>query len=109
MLLQDVYKRQIGDIAALAQACGIGEDELAVGVVHRGINGVAGGAGLVGHDQAVLAQDVVDEAGFAHIGAADDSNGDVYKRQVYNIVTYKFRFSTAALEFRKKCTVDFEL
>ena len=66
----------IGNIAALAQACGIGEDELAVGVVHRGINGVAGGAGLVGHDHPVLTQDAVGQAGFAHVGAADDGHRD---------------------------------
>ena len=63
-------------LALFAQAGGIGKDELAVLVLHHRVDGVAGGAGLVGHDQAVLAQDVVDEAGFAHIGAADDSNGD---------------------------------
>ena len=66
----------IGDVAALAQAGGIGKDELAVGVVHGGIDGVAGGTGLIGHDHAVLAQDAVGEAGFAHVGAADDGDGD---------------------------------
>ena len=66
----------VSDVAALAQTGGIGEDELAVSVVHGGVDGVAGGAGLVGHDHAVLTEDAVGQAGLAHVGAADDGDGD---------------------------------
>ena len=59
----------VGDVAALAQTGGIGKDELAVSVVHRGVNGITGGARLVCHDHAVLAQNAVGQAGLAHIQA----------------------------------------
>ena len=68
--------QSVGDVAALAQTGGVGEDELAVGVVHRGVDGVAGGAGLVGHDHPVLSQDAVGQAGLAHVGAANDGDRD---------------------------------
>ena len=66
----------VGDVAALAQTGGVGKDELAVGIVHRGVDGIAGGTGLIGHDHAVLAQDAVGQAGLAHVGAADDGHRD---------------------------------
>ena len=63
-------------LAALAQTGGIGKDELAVLVLDHCVDGIAGGACLVGNDEAVFAQNMVDQAGLADIGAADDSNGD---------------------------------
>ena len=36
----------------------------------RHLDGVAGGAGLVEHHHPLLAEDAVDQGGFAHIGAA---------------------------------------
>ena len=71
-----VALQAIADVAALAQTCGIGKDELAVGVVHRGVDGITGGAGLVSNDHAVLAQNAVGQAGLAHVGATDDGNRD---------------------------------
>ena len=71
-----VALQTIADVAALAQTGGIGKDELAVGVVHRGVDGITGGAGLVGHDHTILAQNAVGQAGLAHVGTADDGNGD---------------------------------
>ena len=68
--------KAVRNVAALAQTGGIGKDELAVGVVHGGVNGITGGTSLVGNDHPVLAQNAVGQAGFAHIGAADDGNGD---------------------------------
>ena len=66
----------VGDVAALAQTGGVGEDELAVGVVHGGVDGITGGARLIGHDHPVLAQNAVGQAGLAHVGAADDGHRD---------------------------------
>ena len=44
------------DLAALAQAGGIGKDELAVLVLYHRVDGIAGRTGFVGDDQTVLAQ-----------------------------------------------------
>ena len=61
-------------LAALAQTGGIGKDKLAVLVFHHGINGITGGTCLIGNNQAVFAQNMVDQAGFAHVGAANNGN-----------------------------------
>ena len=45
-------------------------------LVHRGVDGVPGGAGLVGHDHPLLAQDAVGQAGLAHVGPPDDGHRD---------------------------------
>ena len=66
----------VGDVAALAQTGGVGEDELAVGIVHGGVDGITGGARLIGHDHPVLAQNAVGQAGLAHVGAANDGHRD---------------------------------
>ena len=71
-----VALQAIADVAALAQTGGISKDELAVGVVHRGVDGIAGSTGFISHDHAVLAQNAVGQAGLAHVGTADDGNGD---------------------------------
>ena len=63
-------------LAALAQTGGIGKDKLAEFVLHHRVDGIAGGACLVGNDEAVFTQNMVDQAGLADIGAADDGNGD---------------------------------
>ena len=68
------------DLAALAQAGGIGKDELAVLVLYHCVDGIAGRTGFVGDDQTVLAQNMVDEAGFADVGAANDGNRDAVIR-----------------------------
>ena len=63
-------------LAALAQAGGVGKHKAAVLVVHLAVNGIPGGAGLIGHDHPVFAQNKVHQAGFAHVGAADDGHGN---------------------------------
>ena len=68
------------DLAALAQAGGVGKNELAVLVLHHRVDGIAGRTGFVGDDQTVLAQNMVDEAGFADVGAANDGNRDAVIR-----------------------------
>ena len=45
--------------------------------LHDGVDGVARGAGNVGHDGAVGAQDAVEQRGLTGVGAADD--GDVQR------------------------------
>ena len=50
-----VALQTIADVAALAQTGGIGKDELAVGVVHRGVDGVASSAGHIADNGALLA------------------------------------------------------
>ena len=62
--------------AAPAQARGVNEGELAVLVVHVAVHCVARGAGLVGHNHALFAQNIVHEAGFAHIRPPNYRHGD---------------------------------
>ena len=42
--------------------------------LHDGVDGVARGAGNVGHDRAVGAQDAVEQRGLTGVGAADDGH-----------------------------------
>ena len=42
--------------------------------LHDGVDGVARGAGNVGHDGAVGAQDAVEQRGLTGVGAADDGH-----------------------------------
>ena len=63
-------------LALLAKTGGIREHKPAVFVLHQGIDGIPRRTGLVGHDQAILAQNMVDQAGLAHIGTTDDSHSN---------------------------------
>ena len=62
--------------AAFAQAGSVDKRKFAVPVVHITVHRVPGGARLVGDDHAFLAQDMVDQAGLAYVGAADDRHTD---------------------------------
>ena len=64
------------DLATLAHAGGIDDDEFLAVVGEGGIDGVAGGAGDVGHNGAFFADDGVCEGALADVWSADD--GDVH-------------------------------
>ncbi len=79
-------------LALFAQAGGVGKDELAVLVLHLGVDGIPGGAGLIGHNQAVFSKDTVDQAGFAHIGTADHRHRDA----VILLLVFLFKLQVGA-------------
>ncbi len=64
------------DLAALADAGGIDQGDRYIFKGHAGVDGVAGGARDGADDGALLAQQAVEQAGFAGIGLADDGNLD---------------------------------
>ena len=64
------------DLAAAAHAGGVDERELAAIARERHEDAVAGGAGHVAGDDAVLADQSVDERRLAHVRATDDGDTD---------------------------------
>ena len=60
------------DLAALANARGVDQDDLAATPRDRRVDGVAGRAGRVGHDRSRLAQERVEEARLADVGPTDE-------------------------------------
>ena len=63
-------------LALLADAGGVDEGELAVRIVHIGVNAVARRTGDVGDDNALLTQHAVEQAGLADVRLADESHAD---------------------------------
>src|SRR5207237_7088070 len=64
-------------LAALSQPGGIDEHERAPLVVERRVDRVPRGARLVRHDQALLAEQAVHQARFAHVRPAYDRHVDI--------------------------------
>jgi hypothetical protein len=62
----------LGDLGLAAHARGVDEDHVAVGVAQRQVDRVAGRARDVGDDDALLAEDPVDQRGLADVRAPDD-------------------------------------
>ena len=65
-----------GDLGAAAQAGGVDQDHPAAVDLELGVDRVAGGAGDVGDDHPVGAEEGVDERGLADVGAADHGDPD---------------------------------
>ena len=63
-------------LALAAHTGGVDEAVFSGFVFKVGVDGVPGGACHVGDDDPFLSQDPVQEAGFAHVGLADDGNVD---------------------------------
>ena len=59
-------------VAGFAEAGGVNEDDGETANVGGFLDGVAGGAGDGGDDGAVVAEELIEEAGFADVGAADN-------------------------------------
>ena len=60
--------------ALLANTRGVDHAVVLAVALHDGVDGVARGAGNVGHDGAVGAQDAVEQRGLTGVGAADDGH-----------------------------------
>ena len=66
----------VGDLGLAAQAGGVDDHELAPVDLQRKIDRVARGAGDLGDDHALVAQQAVDERGLADVRAPDDRQAD---------------------------------
>ena len=64
------------DLALLAQAGGVDDGVALTVVLDDGVDGVARGAGDVGHDGAVIRGQTVGQRGLASVGATDDGDVD---------------------------------
>ena len=62
-------------LGLLAHACGVNEYVFAVFILIIAVDGVTGGTGYIGYDHPLLPQNIVEQAGLAHIGLAH--NGDL--------------------------------
>ncbi len=63
-----------GPFLAGVDAGGVGEHDLIAGAAENAVDPVTGGLRLTGGDAHLLADQMVHQGGFAHIGAADDGH-----------------------------------
>ncbi len=83
------------DLAFLAQARGVDNGVVLAVMLDDGVDGVARGAGDVGHDGAVGRGQAVGQRGLTGVGAADDGDVDAAVLFLGAVSTF-FRSSTTA-------------
>ncbi len=95
-----VFLQRLVDFALSSHAGGVHQNEGLAFVVPQGVDRVAGGAHFVSHQRPFVAQEGIDEGGFAHVRPAHDGGADDVLR--FFFVERREIFGDAVQEITKR-------